>query len=124
MIARLLAEWQAMLLRQKIEEVAKLIAVITFALWALVLVTGCSATPYAAVGLGYQVDAASSPLIRTAQPQQCSDNLQGRFAAGLDWGRVELEYFHQSWVACGSPFNDRPELSADSINLTYRLGGK
>lgn len=96
------------------------------------LTMGCAAiedrtgaAPYFDAGVGYQIDTNSDWYVRTEREWQCSDNFQGRFAVGLDWGKTELEYFHQSWYTCGGPFGEgKPELYQDSINLTHRFGGK
>lgn len=94
--------------------------------WVLLtlLVAGCGSTPYFEVGVGYQIDKNSDWYVRTERPWQCSDNYQGHFELGLDWGDTRLGYHHQSWFTCGDPFNSRPELYVDDVRLTHTFGGK
>lgn len=101
---------------------------------ALLLLSGCAsiehhtgAAPYFDVGAGYMVNTNSDWFVRTDREWQCSRQPMAQFAVGLDWGKTELEYEHQSWWFCGGPkpFADgSPELYQDSINLTHRFGGK
>lgn len=97
-------------------------------LLAALFVSGCAHIPepvYLDVGVGYQIDSHSDWYVRTEREWQCSDPFQGQFALGWDFGATEIEYYHQSWIACGGPFGDgRPELYQDSVNLRHRFGGR
>jgi len=93
---------------------------------ALFLLSACAHIPepvYLDVGVGYQIDNNSDWYVRTERDWQCSDNFQGQFALGWDFGATEIEYYHQSWYPCGGPFNNKAELYQDSINLRHRIGG-
>ncbi len=92
--------------------------------------SGCAGTevlggsPYFDVGVGYQLDSHSDWYVRTQREWQCSDNFQGVFEIGLDYGDWEIGYRHQSWYTCGGPFNDRSELYQDAVEVNYRFGGR
>lgn len=95
-------------------------------LTAVLLLSGCAnVDPYASIGLGYQVDSASSHDLRTTRPWQCSSNVQVHGELGLDLPKNwSVAYHHQSWLACGRPFNNRRELSTDDIRITKTFGGR
>lgn len=80
---------------------------------------------YFEAGVAWQFDNMSDYYLRTEREWQCSQNWQAHFEFGLDWGKAQLGYHHQSWWVCGGPWwNDRPELYSDALTLTYRWGGK
>lgn len=90
----------------------------------LLLLSGCAASPYAEVGIGYQLDSNSDWHLRTDREWQCH-NPQFHGEIGLEWDNdIKLGYHHQSWWGCGAPFNDKPELFTDDIRLTKKWGGK
>jgi hypothetical protein len=91
------------------------------------LLMGCAsikestgADPYFEIGAGYQINEHSDWYVRTHRTWQCRDNLKAKAAVGLSWGNTEVEYEHQSWWLCGTPFNNKPELYQDSININHR----
>jgi len=89
------------------------------------LLTGCTATPYGELSLGYQIDGMTDHWLQTGRPWQCSKNIQFNGEVGLefdnDW---TVGYHHQSWLMCGGPFNERPEVYMDDIRITKKFGGK
>lgn len=91
------------------------------------LMVGCSSNkvaPYAEFGLGYQIDKNSDWWVRTTRPDQCSKQPQFHGEIGLEFPRNwKLGYHHQSWVLCGGPFNNDPEIYMDDIRLTKKFGG-
>lgn len=91
----------------------------------LLLLSGCAATPYAEVSLGYQINGMTDYWIQTGNPNQCPKNIKFDGEVGLelpkDW---TIGYHHQSWLLCGGPFNHRPEIYADDIRVTKKFGGK
>ena len=91
----------------------------------LALLSGCaSVKPFAELSIGAQMNGSSDELIRTDRKNQCDKNVQFRACAGIelpdDW---MLAYCHQSWLLCGGPFNERPELYTDDIRITKKFGG-
>ena len=91
----------------------------------LLLLAGCASTPYAEIGLGYQIDGMTDQLVQTGHKDQCSYQPQVHLELGLefdhDW---TLGYHHQSWLMCGGPFNSRPEIYMDDVRITKKFGGK
>ena len=87
--------------------------------------SGCASSPYLDVSLGYQIDSMTDYWLQTSNPDQCSKNIQFNAEFGLelsnDW---TVGYHHQSWLLCGGPFNDLPEIYQDDIRITKRWGGK
>jgi len=99
-------------------------------LLSMTALTGCAAVertiggaPYAEVGVGYQLDAQSHWRLQTERHYQCDSKYQAHFEVGLDWGNAKVGYHHQSWWACGAPFNNDAELFVDDIRVTYTFGG-
>jgi len=97
---------------------------IRLAIIALCL-SGCAATPYAEISLGYQIDGMTDYWLQTSNPNQCSKNVKFDAELGLelpnDW---TVGYHHQSWLLCGEPFSNIPEIYADDIRITKKFGGK
>ena len=92
----------------------------------VIFLAGCStARPYAEIGIGYQIDGMTDPLVQTIHKDQCSHQPQFHAELGFefehDW---TLGYHHQSWLACGGPFNSKPEIYMDDIRLTKKWGGR
>jgi len=92
----------------------------------LLLLTGCaSVDPYFEVSLGYQIDGMSDYWVQTFNPEQCSKNVKFDAELGLELPKNwTVGYHHQSWLLCGGPFNDMPEIYADDIRVTKKFGGK
>lgn len=95
---------------------------------ALVASSGCAnVRPYAEVGLAYQLDDRSTRVVRRESKYQCDRGLQGQFELGLkikeevlgENNHLRMGYHHESWVNCGSPFNEKPEISKDDVRLVY-----
>jgi hypothetical protein len=87
----------------------------------LLLLCGCA--PYAEIGVGYQLDSHSAWTLRTEREWQCS-NPQFHGEVGLEFEHQwTLAYHHQSWVGCGDPLNNKPELYQDHIQLSKKFGG-
>jgi hypothetical protein len=90
----------------------------------LLLLGGCSAAPYAELGLGYQVDAQTDYWVQTDREWQCSKQPQFHGELGLEFNNNwKIGYHHQSWVLCGG-HNDTPEVYMDDIRITKKFGGK
>ena len=102
------------------------VGLITFGIpLAVVALSGCASSPYAEIGLGYQIDSMTDHWVQTTNKDQCSKQPQFHIELGLEWANDwTLGYHHQSWVRCGGPFNDRPEIYTDDIRLTKKWGGK
>ncbi len=88
---------------------------------AALLLSGCAATPYAEVGLGYQIDKHSDWYVRTERPWQ-GRNPQFHLEVGVKSGRYRCGYHHQSWLLSGGSFNHNPEVYADDIRCTLHIG--
>jgi len=89
------------------------------------LLLGCETTePYLELGVGYQIDSNTDWLLRTNRDYQCR-NPQFHGEVGLEtedgW---TLGYYHQSWLFCGGPFNNRAETYMDAIRITKKFGGQ
>ena len=88
------------------------------------LMVGCASSPYATVTLAHQVDSRTDWWVQTERKDQCF-NPQAQLEAGLEWDSgVQLGYWHQSWLGCGKPFNNHPEIYQDAIVLRKKFGGK
>lgn len=89
------------------------------------LLTGCStAKPYAEIGLAYQIDKNSDWWVRTTRPDQCSKQPQFHGEVGIEFPKDwKIGYHHQSWVLCGGPLNNDPEIYMDDIRITKKFGG-
>ena len=95
-----------------------------------ILLTGCATLedkgfkPFATIGVGYQLDSRTDYWVQTERKDQCSVNAPFFGDAGLhhrkNW---KIYYSHQSWVACGGPFNSKPEIYADYIKVDKQFGG-
>lgn len=88
------------------------------------LLTGCAASPYAEVGVGYQLDNYTDYWLQTERDFQCSSGPQAHFEVGMEKNNWKLGIHHQSWWLCGGPFNDKPEIYQNDIRLTKKWGGK
>jgi hypothetical protein len=90
----------------------------------LVILSGCAAKPYATIALGYQLDDHSDYWVRTVRDYQCDTNVQFNGEIGLEFdNNLTVGYHHQSWVFCGGPLNNKPELYQDDIRITKKFGG-
>ena len=87
--------------------------------------SGCASSPYAEIGLGYQIDGMSDYWLQTERPWQCS-NLQFHGEVGLEFDSGwTVGYHHQSWLRCGKPLgNNKPEVYTDDIRVMKKFGGK
>jgi hypothetical protein len=92
----------------------------------LFLLAGCAGTkPYLEIGLGSQINRNTDYWVQTPRDWQCSKNIQVHIEPGLEWdSNWRLGYHHKSWLLCGGPFNNHPEVYADDIRLTKKFGGK
>jgi len=89
------------------------------------LLCGCASSPYAEVGIGYQLDSMTDYWLQTSRDWQCSKQPQVHGEVGLEWDNGwTLGYHHQSWLNCGGPFNSSPEVYTDDIRITKKWGGK
>ena len=93
---------------------------------ALALLSGCASSPYAEVGLGWQVDGQTDYWLQQDRDWQCSHGPLVEAEIGLEMeGNWKVGYHHQSWLMCGGPFGDgKPEVYQDDIRITKKFGGK
>lgn len=82
----------------------------------LLLLSGCSTTPYAEAFIGYRVGNQSfescsneNAGIRLGVEKQFTKHIIGK-----------LEYEHISHLLCGRPFNNQPEAYADHVGVVIR----
>jgi len=87
---------------------------------AMLLVSGCVVSPYAEIGVAYQLDSYTDYWLQTERPHQCSNGPQGHFEVGVPKNNWSLGLHHQSWWLCGGPLNTRPEVYQNDIRLTKR----
>ena len=94
-------------------------------LW-LLLLSGCAATPYGEIGIGFQINSNTDYWLKTTQDWQCSKQPQFHAEVGLEFDHNwQVGYHHQSWLMCGRPFgNSNPEVYTDDIRITKKFGGK
>lgn len=86
----------------------------------LLLLAGC--TPYARLGLGYQLDEYTDYWQQTERDWQCdSPSFHGEI--GLRNRHYGIALAHDSWLLCGS-FNNRPESYANRIEVWAEISGK
>ena len=93
----------------------------------LLMLAGCASnpSPYATIGLGYQLDSNTDYWLKTEQEWQCSKQPQVHAEVGLEFDhQLTIGYHHQSWLRCGGPFNDLPEVYTDDIRIQKKFGGK
>jgi len=91
----------------------------------VVLLSGCASSPYAEIGIGYQLNGHTDYWLQTDRDWQCSKQPQFHGEVGLEFdGGWTVGYHHQSWWRCGGPFNNRPEVFTDDIRITKKWGGK
>ena len=89
-----------------------------------ILLAGCAGHPYLDVGIGWQNDDQTDWLLGTGRSWQCDEPWLANIEAGIDYGRCQVGYRHQSFWACGEPFNDKPEVHHDQIVGTCRVFGR
>ncbi len=88
----------------------------------VVCLGGCASSPYAEIGVGYQVQ--GTQFISGGNCINCG-NPKAHIAIGLEWDRgVRCEWQHHSQYLQGVPFNEDPEYSHDLIQCVKRWGGK
>lgn len=76
-------------------------------------IMGCAnAEPYAKVGVHHMVIPYDAP-----NPAFIGE-------LGVQWDKTSCQWTHLSMITEGAPFNDRPELSVDTIGCSYTFGGK
>ena len=90
-----------------------------------ILLGGCGGTPYMEVSLGYQLNDYTDYWLQTEQTWQCDKNIQFNGELGMEWEPVPRHTLsagahHESWVLCGGPFNNMPEVDSNDIRGTYR----
>ncbi len=91
----------------------------------LLVLGGCGSTPYGELSLGYQLDSQTDYWLQTDRTWQCAKNIQFNGEIGLEFDHGwQVGLHHQSWLMCGDPFNDRPEVWQDDIKVTKKFGGK
>ena len=92
----------------------------------LLFISGCAATPYAEMSLGYQIDGMTDYYLQTDRDWQCNKNVQFNGELGLEFdNNWKVGYHHQSWLMCGGPSNNNhPETYTDDIRITKKWGGK
>ncbi len=89
----------------------------------LFLLTGCAATPYGEIGLGYKFNQWSDWHLRTEHAG--GRNPTAHFEAGLEWNKgYSCGLHHWSHLRDGGPFNDRPETYLNEIICKKRWSGK
>jgi hypothetical protein len=89
----------------------------------VLLMTGCAGwSPFAEVGVGFQIDNRTDWWVQTQRGYQ-GKNPQARLAVGMANGKYSCGYYHQSWFFQGRPFNKDPEIYQDDIRCTIRWGG-
>ena len=95
----------------------------------LFLLSGCASTPYYEIGLEYQLDDYTDYWLQTERSWQCNKNVKFHGELGLKWrdcvGSADCKtgIDHESWLLCGGPFNDRPEVDSNGIKISIE-GGK
>jgi hypothetical protein len=83
----------------------------------LVLLGGCSATPYAEIGMGWKF--AEDQLL--APEYVGGRNPTAHFEIGLAWASgYECGISHWSHYRDGGPFNDRPETYKNEVECRRR----
>lgn len=97
----------------------------------ILLLGGCSMSPYLSVGAAQQLD--SKPRswvntekrgwVRAAIGDQCGGP-QAHIEAGFEFDWVKLGLHHQSYLFCGPPFNSLKEDSLNDFRITLEWGGK
>jgi len=86
-----------------------------------ILITGCTSTPYIAIGVGYQNDRGTDWYQHTAREWTCDKHDTFHAEVGTEWDSGwSVGYHHQSGVSCGKPFNTHPELYRDELIVTKR----
>ena len=87
---------------------------------------GCaSVEPYAEIGIGYQINKNTDWYLETQRDWQCSWQPQTHIEVGVETkSNWKIGYHHQSWLACGGPFNDHPELYQEQIKIIKKFGGQ
>lgn len=95
-------------------------------LWLLLLMlSGCGATPYTTVGLGYQIDGETDYWLQRERTWQCSKQPSAHIEIGLEFeNKLTVAAHHQSWLLCGAPFNNDPEVDQNEIRISKTWGGK
>ena len=90
----------------------------------ILVLSGCGGM-YGKVGLAAQVDRNTDYWLQTDRDWQCSKNVQFHGEVGYEFEHdVTVYYHHQSWLLCGGPFNDAPEVYTDRIGIDKKFGGK
>ena len=93
---------------------------------AVIFLAGCAtAEPYAEIGIGYQINTRTDWYLDTHREWQCSTQPKIHLEVGLETeNNWKIGYHHQSWLACGGPFNSHPELYQEEIRITKKFGGQ
>lgn len=90
----------------------------------LLLLAGC-ASPYATIGVAYQIDDQTDYWLQTDRDWQCGKQPQAHIEVGLEFDhQLTVGLHHQSWLMCGGPFNHRPEVYQNDIRIMKKWGGK
>ena len=83
------------------------------------ILSGCGATPYIELGVGYQFNSISDPwyeLIDTGQPWVC------QIEPGIEGKYGRLGWQHESRCLDGNPLNDNPELHREMLRYSLKFG--
>jgi hypothetical protein len=87
----------------------------------VLLLSGCSSSPYIQIGIGYQLDGATDWYLQTDRDWTCNNKDTFHGEVGTTWDNGwSIGYHHQSHTSCGRPFNKDPELYKDEILVTKR----
>lgn len=102
-------------------------------LLSLLLVGGCAGSntkvsdnvkPFGSVGIGHLLKGSSAYELQRAREYQCDNWQQAWLEAGLEFKNgCSISVIHQSWWFCGWPFNDRPEVTFNSLVGKCKIGG-
>jgi uncharacterized protein YceK len=94
---------------------------------AVLLLSGCAGiSPYVEGALAYPIDSETDYWLQTDRSWQCSSGPQAHIEVGVtkgdeeQGGALSLGVHHQSWLLCGGPLNDKPEVDQNDIRLKYR----
>ncbi len=109
----------------------RIMAVVGIVIALLVGLTGCAGL-YVRAGLGLQDDSNTDYWEQTDRDWQC-ENPAFRAEAGWESKRYEfmglplqhgVSYWHDSWLSCGTGFNERPESYSNGYLGWIKAGGR
>lgn len=88
------------------------------ALLSLILLSGCSATPYAKVGVGYKIDELE---LYYDDGSSGNEPLSARIEAGFESENISYGVSHHSQWFSGFPFDDKVEYYKTELFVDYKF---